>query len=68
MANKRESSASDITTDVYQGSFSEICDHAEMQRAEYVCLTQRDSQVSLIYIFIFCTSISLTELYILISI
>ena len=39
MAYKREGSVGDITINVHQGSFSEICDHAEMQRAEYICLT-----------------------------
>ena len=42
MAYKRESPAGDITIDVHQGSFSEICDHAEMQKAEYICLTDSE--------------------------
>ena len=42
MAYKKEGSAGDITIDVCQSSFSEICNHAEMQRAEYICLTDSE--------------------------
>ena len=42
MAYKKEGSAGDITIDVCQGSFSEICNHVKMQRAENICLTDSE--------------------------
>ena len=42
MAYEKEGSVGDITIDVCQGSFSEICDHTEMQRAECICLTNSE--------------------------
>ena len=42
LAYKKEGSAGDITIDVHRGPFSEICNHAEMQRGEYICLTDSE--------------------------
>ena len=42
MAYKREGSTGDITIDVCQGFLCEICNNVEMQRAEYIYLTDSE--------------------------
>ena len=62
MAYKKESSSGDITIDVHQGSF---CQYAEMQRAESEYLTDLEGSMGkFVFNFIFCTLISLGDLYI----